>query len=171
VKKRPYTEDEIRKIIAKIPLGHSDFPNNTECPFDYTKEDHGFWTSPYNLITGIGGHFRPLKNEGRDHGTMQDVDNAITTCDAVAFQKYMHQAQDYFSHYNKGYRAWEFTDFSHFPPGHMWSGTFPDEDLIAWSMAYVLTWIKLGQWNSNCCLACPKKDCLWIPKSRGKCAK
>ena len=71
----------------------------------------------------------------------------------------------------EGYRAWDFTDWEHLPPGHMWYGTAPDEDKGAWDSAENLTQRKLQKWNEDCCLKCPKKKCIWVPKSSGECAK
>ena len=168
---RPYTKDEIKRIVDRTHLGHSDFFNNSECPFDYTLEDNRFWTSPINLITGIGGHFRPLLPNKKDTGTLNDVIIAIKSCNFMDFQKYMHQAQDYYSHYDKGYRAWEFTDRYHLPPGHLWAWTGPDNDSNAWFRSNILTLIMLFIWNNNCCLECPKEKCVWTQKSNGGCAK
>ena len=91
------------------------------------------------------------------------VDAAISACNADAFERAMHQLQDYFTHYGKDYRWYK--------GGHIFDGTKPDEDNNAWDKADEETkeWIK--KWNAACCLACPKKDCKWIKKKEGKCAK
>jgi len=123
--------------------GHSDFSGHN-C-FDYTKEDHDPKTKPYPG-GNPAGHFQ-------DKGTsMQQVNAAIKNCDEAAFQSAMHRLQDFWSHYNKGYR-WD-------PPlhlGHLWAGTKPDEDNAAWAEAEKATAEQLKEWNSKCsCKACNK---------------
>ena len=150
----------VREIIVEDPdyKGHYQFPNAEICKFDYTAEDHGFWTSPFNIITGLYRHFKP-----RDEELVSQIEQAITSCDANAFQSYAHQLQDFYSHYDKGYRWWTL--------GHAFAGTKPDKDNGAWKEAETDTQKFLDKWEKNCCLACPISDCKWIPRSKGMCSK
>ena len=153
---RPRKRKVCKKWIKQnLPWkGHSQFTNNgTECPFDYTKEDYG-WSSPYIM---------PRRHFQDKPESESKVDAAISACNADAFERAMHQLQDYFTHYGKDYRWYK--------GGHIFDGTKPDEDNNAWDKADEETkeWIK--KWNAACCLACPKKDCKWIKKKEGKCAK
>ena len=134
--------------------GHSQFSNNeTECPFDYTKEDNS-WSHPFLMPWR---HFQDLeKSEGK-------VQSAVDSCDAAAFERAMHQTQDYFTHYGKGYRWWK--------GGHISDGTAPDEDDKAWDKAEKRTRRWLSKWKAKCCLACPKNECNWVKQSEGKCAQ
>jgi RHS repeat-associated protein len=150
----------MRKVCKKwikqnLPWkGHSQFTNNgTECPFDYTKEDYG-WSSPYIM---------PRRHFQDKPESESKVNAAISACNANAFERAMHQLQDYFTHRGKGYE-WH-------KGGHIFDGTKPDEDNEAWDKAEKETkkWIK--NWDANCCLGCPKKDCKWIKKSERKCAE
>ena len=134
--------------------GHSQFTNNgTECPFDYTKEDYG-WSSPYIM---------PRRHFQDKPESESKVNAAISACNANAFERAMHQLQDYFAHYGKEYRWYK--------GGHIFAGTKPDEDNKAWGEAEAETKKKIEEWNATCCLACPKKDCKWIKKKEGKCAE
>ena len=141
-------------IIPTSFRGHYQFSNNdTECPFDYTKEDYG-WSSPYIM---------PRRHFQDKPESESKVNAAISACNADAFERAMHQLQDYFTHYGKDYRWYK--------GGHIFDGTKPDEDNNAWDKADEETkeWIK--KWNAACCLACPKKNCKWIKKKEGECAK
>lgn len=69
--------------------GHSDFFGNDR--FNYTKEDHG-WSSPYNPLS-TWRHFRDLGD------VEKDLTKAIESRDKGAFERYIHQGQDYYSHY------------------------------------------------------------------------
>ena len=82
--------------------GHSDFGYKTG-DFDYTTLDHDIITSPYNVITGTNRHFRPLKGV---NGSELLVNLAMRSGDVNRFEQAMHMGQDYFSHYNKGFRTW-----------------------------------------------------------------
>lgn len=145
--------DEYIKVPSEFN-GHSQFPNNgTECLFDYTKEDHG-WTNPVLMPRR---HFQDLPE------SLGKIKSAISVCDADAFESAMHQAQDYYTHFKKGYRWWK--------GGHIFDGTAPDEDNKAWDDAKELTLEYVLKWTSNCCLTCPKKDCKWVKKSEGGCAQ
>lgn len=80
---------------SKGPRGHSDFYGGGLYGFDYVEEDHDFFSHPYNIFTGTANHFRDLKDSEGD---------ARKTCDPKKFGRLMHQVQDYYSHYNRGYR-------------------------------------------------------------------
>ena len=130
-------------------MGHAQLYNNgTECPFDYTAEDSG-WSSPFNPFS-TWRHFRD-KND-----VASDLDAAIQSCNPKDFESYMHQYQDHETHYGKGYRWWL--------GGHIFAGTSPDEDEAAWIRAQKGTREYVDKWNANCCLACPKSKCEWVPK-------
>ena len=69
-KERPYTKDEILRIVDNTPLGHSDFLGGDE--FDFTWPDNAFWTDPLTPW-GIWKHFqdrnfvyRPITRLDRD---------------------------------------------------------------------------------------------------------
>ena len=63
----------------------------------------------------------------------------------------MHRVQDFYSHYNKGYR-WEPFNFSLrcWGFGHICDGTKPDEDMDAWGEANEKTKEMVGKWRSCC---------------------
>ncbi len=156
VRGRPRKRKVCKKWIKQnLPWkGHSQFTNNgTECPFDYTKEDYG-WSSPYIM---------PWRHFQDKPESESKVNAAISACNADAFERAMHQLQDYFTHRGKGYE-WH-------KGGHIFDGTKPDEDNEAWDKAEEETKKKIEEWNANCCLGCPKKDCKWIKKSERKCAE
>ena len=99
--------DQYVVVDSEFP-GHSKFSNNgTKCPFDYTLEDRSWWSRPENLITGTWRHFRAKDK------IAGDLDDAIKKCDAMKFQRYMHQYQDTFVHSDKGY-SWPWT-LGHLP--------------------------------------------------------
>jgi hypothetical protein len=69
----------------------------------------------------------------------------------------MHRAQDYFSHYGKGY-VWDPSLYNKdLGLGHLFSGTEPDEDMKAWHYANKFTekWVDKwrAQWGEEC--GCP----------------
>ena len=113
------------------PKGHSDFPGADV--FDYTAEDYGS-TNPY---LKPWNHFKDLFD------VENDLSMALTRCDKGSFQSYMHQGQDYFTHYRKGFR-W-------YLGGHILMGTVPDKDISAWIMAKNWTQQWFDKWNQNCC--------------------
>ena len=133
-----------KKVFFK---GHKDFANIKDCPFDYAAEDYG-WTSPFNPFGGIQRHFKNISE------SMPLVDSAISQCDPEAFQSAMHQVQDYYSHYGKGYRWWL--------GGHWYAGTQPDKDDKAWEKANEMTKEKLKDWLDNCSNC--SGGCKWTKK-------
>ena len=125
--------------------GHSQFANNgTCCPFDFTKEDHSFGSSPYTPW-GIWKHFRSRED------IEPDLIKAISECDADAFESLMHQYQDTRTHYDKGYRWWTL--------GHLFAGTAPDMDNEAWALAEKDTRKFVDRWMSQCDF--DKCECKW----------
>ena len=105
--------------------GHDDFIGSDR--LDYTKEDHG-WSNPL-IPFSTWRHFRDLEEIERD------LDYAIYRCNKEWVERYMHQGQDYFSHYDRGYRRWF---------GHAFDGHAPDHNLGAWRTANKWTrkWLK-----------------------------
>lgn len=125
--------------------GHSQFANNgTCCPFDFTKEDHSFRSSPYTPW-GIWKHFRSRED------IEPDLIKAISECDADAFESLMHQYQDTRTHYDKGYGWWTL--------GHLFAGTAPDMDNEAWALAEKDTRKFVDRWMSQCDF--DKCECKW----------
>lgn len=125
------------------PLGHSDFYGQKEFGLDYTKEDHG-WSSPFNPASS-GRHFQPLEqSEG-------EANAAIKSCNQDAFERAMHRVQDFYSHYNKGYRWDPFNSSLKCRGfGHACDGTKPDNDPEAWAAANEKTKDLVGKWRSCC---------------------
>ena len=101
--------------------GHSDFFGSS-C-FDYTLEDHDPATWPWPG-GNAAGHFQSrLVSEAQVNGAIHD-------CDEGALERYMHRLQDFWSHYNKGYRL--------DPPFQLWhirDRAKPDQDNAAWAQA------------------------------------
>jgi hypothetical protein len=62
----------------------------------------------------------------------------------------MHRLQDFWAHYNKGYR-WD-------PPfhlGHLGASPNPDNDNAAWAQAEAVTRRLVRRWNEACpCTPC-----------------
>ena len=148
--------------------GHADFNNVSKCPFDFTAEDRGF-TSPWPGIGSPWNHFQNLPD------SESKLQNAVNSCDSGGFQSAMHQAQDFYSHFNKGYR-WDPGNKA-LPCdgwGHACDGTAPDHDAAAWNAANATTARWLNAWRGNCCLRCKahwwQRSCKWIKRSSGSCA-
>ncbi|MEQ1714943.1 MAG: RHS repeat-associated core domain-containing protein [Hyphomicrobium sp.] len=80
-------------------LGHSDFPGsrNSGGPFDYNLQDKDPSTEPYRHPES---HFRDLPEIEHEMAV------PIRNCDVNRVQRLMHQGQDYFVHYAKGFRKW-----------------------------------------------------------------
>ena len=119
--------------------GHSDFTGSNR--FNFIKEDHG-WSSPFNPFS-TWRHFRNLSEiEG-------ELGQAVWNREKDTFERLMHQGQDYFSHYNKGFR-W-YPQWEH-GWGHADAGTMPDKDVDAWSKAdqWTKNWIDIWDNNNPC---------------------
>jgi hypothetical protein len=102
-------------------------------------------------------HFRSL------HESTVDIEKILPNCDMREFELLMHQGQDYFSHYSKGYRTHMFHGLHprHWGPGHMFAGHAPDEDNVAWEKADQWTRSMLARWEAQCtCLAWERIDSL-----------
>ena len=139
--------------------GHSDFEGSDR--FDYTAEDHDSATRPipWPLTDGTSsnpsGHFQ-------DRATSKNqVMDAIDKCDKSAFERAMHRYQDYWSHWNKGYR-WNPGRNLY---GHLWDGTNPDKDNSEWEKANRATERMVNLWDLHCC-KCGSK---WNKKEIGPC--
>jgi len=78
----------------------------------YGQLDDGFWTSPWNPVTGTWRHFKP-----RDRAERRLLD-ALERGDWEDFKRYMHEMQDSYSHYDNGFR---------YPLGHLYGGHWPDD--------------------------------------------
>lgn len=89
--------------------GHSDFGDGWKNGFDYTKEDNDWRTSPTHPLGSPKNHFRPRYDVERE------LIDAVERGDKERFERLMHQGQDTFSHYDKGYR-WPST------LGHLFGG-------------------------------------------------
>lgn len=119
-------------------LGHSDFSGAHR--FDYNKEDTG-WTAPW---IQTNRHFR---NTFEVEGYLKA---AIRRCDKESFERYMHQGQDVFSHYDQGYEG-AFNSKGYW--GHAlayFTGDAPDDDPVAWQKAEDWTKRMLYIWEKNC---------------------
>jgi RHS repeat-associated protein len=114
--------------------GHSDFTGSDQ--FDFNKEDRGL-TSP---MIQPWRHFRDLKD------IEEDINKAILNRDRDAFERYMHQGQDYFVHYLKGYRWYPQWDYG---LGHL-PYLNADENYEAWLKAeeWTKTWLNI--WDTPC---------------------
>ncbi|UCE66515.1 MAG: RHS repeat-associated core domain-containing protein [Candidatus Zixiibacteriota bacterium] len=125
-------------------LGHSDFYGHQI--FWYNLEDLDKFDSPWNIRTdpwyypeGSKRHFRNIIDVERD------LIAAIDAGDAVCVGRLLHQGQDYFTHYGKGYRYKK--------GGHVWdsikgyfTGNDPDVDDEAWLRANAWTIWWVNQW-------------------------
>lgn len=120
--------------------GHSDFSGSNE--FNYTREDHDPYTSPTDLRGDPERHFRNLPQ------SEADIIAAVYADNKEAFERAMHRGQDFFSHYNKGYR-WNPGDFNLpcFGLGHVCDWTTPDEDNATWEFAEAWSKKWLDYWN------------------------
>jgi hypothetical protein len=139
-------------------LGHGDFDGsiNNRGPFNYNRQDTDPNTEPF---THPSSHFRDQTDvEG-------DLPAAVSACSVDAFQRLMHQGQDYFVHFKKGFRWWSgghvrpgiipWFNYSPMPyvnipipqiePGHRF-----DDDPAAWNDANDWTKSWLENWASNC---------------------
>jgi RHS repeat-associated protein len=112
--------------------GHSDFFGNER--FDFIKEDRG-WTGPFSPI-GAWRHFRDLRD------VELDLLAAIRRNNKDAFERTMHQGQDYFSHYSDGWR-W-------YLGGHIWMSKVPDMDYLDWREANEWTKKWVAEWDLYC---------------------
>jgi RHS repeat-associated protein len=122
--------------------GHNDFSggSNGGGHFNYSIEDEGD-TSPW---IDPERHFRPIKqSEG-------DVQEAINQCEEDVFRRAMHRGQDYFSHYEKGYRWSPFQTVTNLGFGHLFDGTTADEDPVAWFDAETWSYKWYKKWKKNC---------------------
>jgi len=128
--------------------GHSDLGDFRD--FDYAKEDDGF-TSPY---IQPWRHFKHLKEAEKE------LLRATRNCDKDKFESYMHQMQDFYSHYAESYR-W-------YMGGHLFDGTSPDNPYThphAFQEAIQRTRMWEGNW-SVCCCKNEKGD--WIKNKNNK---
>jgi RHS repeat-associated protein len=124
------------------PFGHGDFPGSDY--FDYNLEDNDPATGPFN---DPERHFRDLSR------SEADVNMAIAFCDKEAFERAMHRAQDYFSHYRHGYRYDPFSwnrclGFGHLCP--LINPTGADKNVDDWIDAARWTQEKLDSWKKMC---------------------
>ena len=118
-------------------LGHSDFSGNNR--FNFTNEDYG-WSSPFNPFS-TWRHFRDISE------VENDLSSAIIRGDKNAFEGLMHQGQDYFSHYSKGFRWYPQWDHGW---GHIDEVKRPDRDFEAWLKAEAWTKQWLQIWDNPC---------------------
>ena len=117
------------------------------------------------FIYGESRHFR------NKEAIFSDLDGAIKKCEKVKFERYMHQWQDTFVHYEGGYRWYK---LGHgVVSGEKWLGDQvhkdwgkdPDNNDEAWTNANRDTMGFLGDWNRNCCHCCKAGDCCsWVPR-------
>jgi RHS repeat-associated protein len=82
--------------------GHSDFGDGWDMGFDYTREDRDWRTAPSWPLGRPNNHFRERQEIQRE------LLEAVRAGDRERFERLMHQGQDTFSHYDKGYR-WPWT--------------------------------------------------------------
>jgi len=124
---------------ATLYRGHNDFLGHDR--FDYYLEDSDFKTSP---LIDPERHMRDLKVS--EH----DVASAVMSCDKSSFERAMHRGQDFFTHYNKGYRWAPFRVLRSLGLGHLLAVTKPDQDPEAWQQANQWTGIWLVLWDTHC---------------------
>jgi RHS repeat-associated protein len=82
---------------VKRGFGHSDFYNPGGY-FDFVKEDYG-WTSPLLPFWGTPYHFQTL---GEAEAELQ---KALDNHDKNAFERALHDMQDYYSHRKQGWKS------------------------------------------------------------------
>lgn len=113
-------------------LGHSDFAGNETFDYNALDSDH----DPFNPLY-TWEHFRDLPE------IESDLRKALSKCDFKAYQYLMHEGQDYFTHYSKGFRWWT--------AGHIFA--FPgvaDRDPYAWGKANNWTKTWFNAWVEKC---------------------
>ena len=166
-----FLEKELSRVEKDVSKGHSDFHGSDR--FDFTLEDKDPKTAPLPSVgffffeTGNpAGHFQDLETSEKQ------VAEAINSGNKDAFQRAMHRGQDFYSHYNKGYR-WNPEDIfeydSSYNPynygmgpgpkpvkgikknnvGHLFDGTAPDNDPKAWSEANEWTKKWVEKWDRS----------------------
>jgi RHS repeat-associated protein len=120
--------------------GHSDFYGSDR--FDYVKEDYG-WSQPFNPFS-TWKHFRRIDD------VESSLKRAVCRRNKKEFARLMHHGQDYFSHFEKGYRAFHAFPFrGGWPlPGHVIAGHSPDQDQRAWTRANQWTRIWVKRWDN-----------------------
>jgi len=122
-------------FMRETNKGHSDMEGWVY--FDYTLEDHGF-TNPY-IAT-----YRHFKDQS---DVLPLLMFSISMCDGDKFKRYMHQGQDYYSHYKKGYHGtWNRKGWI----GHLKDWDKPDKDLNAWNESAAWTSAMLRLWEKKC---------------------
>ena len=178
-------EEEKYIVDMGIPLGHSDFTRgyphkfiNGEQWFDFTLEDidsktspNPFWGEPKNhfqdlsssndqIATAIGIEFIIQKKSGEDIDVSYFKEKNLK-CDANEFERAMHRMQDYFTHYEKGFRWDPFNPMEkdiglgHGITSFMYIITMgiienPDHDEKAWERANTLTEKWLSVYDCFC---------------------
>ncbi len=124
--------------------GHSDFYGNDL--FWYNAEDVDPRTSPWNYRGGgTARHFRNITDVERN------LIDAINAGNINCMQRLLHQGQDYFTHYSKGFRAEGKIVINNFGiifidlPGHLEAGNEPDQDYEAWirANAWTMYWVNI----------------------------
>ncbi|MFP4224296.1 MAG: RHS repeat domain-containing protein, partial [Phycisphaeraceae bacterium] len=148
----------LQQELENHTSGHSDFPGGDV--FDYTKEDLDPATRPWPLPNpGVGRHFRPLGP------VQQDLNQAIAECNKDRFERLMHQGQDYFSHYGRGYTDGFNMGGGGLNNGHIGFGDVDPDNADKWPQFYdgARKWTQknLDRWHANCCL---NQDGEWVPK-------
>ena len=133
------------------PKGHTDLGSLSG--FNYAKEDEGL-THPF---VQPWLHFKDIKD------SESDLLHATQNCDKSRFESYMHQMQDFYSHYAEGYRWYQ--------GGHILEGHSPDNPEIhstAFDAAKKRTIMWEGFWMICCCM---NKKGNWIinKNNRSKC--
>ncbi|NLF07517.1 MAG: RHS repeat-associated core domain-containing protein, partial [Pirellulaceae bacterium] len=139
--------------------GHNGMPNLPDCngnnTFDWTKEDYG-WTNPiYPWSTWR--HFRDLPD------VEADLANDVASCNKAAFERHMHQGQDYYSHYLPGWRWWI--------GGHIWGWHEPDNiathnEQYLNAKYFTSKWLAI--WAAHCSQPCtppPSEQCPSSPSA------
>jgi RHS repeat-associated protein len=135
--------------------GHSDFVGNDI--FDYNKEDDA-WDSNPLTPWGMHRHFHNIRD------LEIPVGDAVEACDKGNTERLLHQWQDTYVHWDKGWRWWKL--------GHAFARVPPDLDNDAWKDAEFSTDIWVEIWKETCCKSKDASDG-WIPKdgSEGCCDK
>jgi RHS repeat-associated protein len=134
-------------IQIKVPSGHSDFFGRED--FDYVKEDTDWKTSPWNPIS-TGNHFRKLDDS--EKAAKEAAKRCV--CKKDDFERALHQVQDFYSHYEPGYRFEPFFSWKGLGLGHIFAGLFgdePDNNEEAWKLADEKTKKLVEEWDGNNC--------------------
>ncbi len=130
----------LQYLMSKEPLGHSDFVDWPE--FDWTLEDHDPATDPVKNADKPSVYMRHYQSLRE---VQPKMDAAIASCDHAAVERYGHQGQDTFSHWDAGVT----------PPEHVLRRNphEPDDSRLhpaAYAAAAAWTQAQMDKWSDTC---------------------